>query len=213
MRLIPHIMLLGGLLSSALLMGCNETTRDDVTAARNRVNKEERRLEEMKRDEGRAINEEKREAEQARVTNKPVVGDDVNEGPVEEAREVDRARTAAQDRLNQQRDRIADAKREAADKEARLIHEQDRDKFLIDCKASIDLAGRAVEKLETEKNAADDAGKSALDQQIKTIKSKRDALQGKINDIRKAEVMRWSEHKAAAQKAMDELNRESGNVS
>lgn len=213
MRLIPHIMLLGGLLSSALLVGCNETTRNDVTAARDRVNKEERRLEDMKRDEGRAIKEEKREAEQARVTNKPVVGDDINEGAVEEAREVDRARDAAQDRLNQQRKRIEDAKREAADKEARLNHEQDRDKFLIDCKAAIDMANRSIEKLETKKNAADDAGKTALDQQINTIKSKRDALQGKINDIRKAEVMRWSEQKAAAQKAMDELNRESGEVS
>jgi hypothetical protein len=206
-------MLVGGVLSSALLVGCNETTRDDVTAARNRVNKEEQRFEDMKRDENRAVNEEKREADQARVTNKPVVGDDINEGAVEEAREVDRARTAAQDRLNQQRDRIADAKREAADKEARLSHEQDRDKFLIDCKAAIDMAGRSIEKLETKKNAADDAGKSALDQQINMIKSKRDALQGKINDIRQAEVMKWSDHKAAAQKAMDELNRELGSVS
>jgi hypothetical protein len=206
-------MLIGGLLSSALLVGCNETTRDDVTAARNRVNKEEQRLEKMKRDENRAVNEEKREAAEARVTNKPVVGDDINEGPTEEAREVNRAETAAQDRLNDQRDRIADAKREAADKEARLNHEQDRDKFLIDCKAAIDMASRSIEKLETQKNAADDAGKSALDQQINTIKSKRDALQGKINDIRQAEVMKWSEHKAAAQKAMDELNRESGSVS
>jgi hypothetical protein len=206
-------MLAGGLLSSALLVGCNETTRDDVTAARNRVNNEEQRFEDMKRDENRAVNEEKREADQARVTNKPVVGDDINEGAVEEAREVDRARTAAQDRLNQQRDRIADAKREAADKEARLSHEQDRDKFLIDCKAAIDMAGRSIEKLETKKNAADDAGKSALDQQINMIKSKRDALQGKINDIRQAEVMKWSDHKAAAQKAMDELNRELGSVS
>jgi len=213
MRLTTQVMLVGGLLGSALLVGCNETTRNDVTAARNRVDKEEKRLEEMKRDEGRAIKEEKREAEQARVTNKPVVGDDINEGPREEAREVDRTRDAAADRLNQQRNRVEDAKRDAADKEARLNHEQDRDKFLIDCKAAIDMANRSIEKLETKKNAADDAGKSALDQQINMIKSKRDALQGKINDIRQADVMRWSDHKAAAQKAMDELNRESGSVS
>jgi chromosome segregation ATPase len=206
-------LLVGGLLGSALLVGCNETTRDDVTAARDRVNKEERRLEDMKRDEGRAINEEKGEADQARVTNKPVVGDDLNEGAREEAREADRAKTAAQDRLDQQRERIDDAKREAADEEARLSHEQNRDKFLIDCKAAIDMANRSIEKLETKKNAADDSGKGALDQQINAIKSKRDALQGKINDIRQAEVMRWSEHKAAAQKAMDELNREAGKVS
>jgi len=205
-------MIVGGVLGSALFMGC-ETTRNDVTAARDRVNKEERRLEENKRDEGRAINEEKREADKARTTSKPVVGDDINEGAREEAKEVDRARDAAQDRLNDQRGRVEDAKRNEAETKARLDHEQARDKFLIDCKASIDMANRAVEKLETKKNAADDAGKTSLDQQINTIKSKRDALQGKINDIRNPDVMRWSDQKAAAQKAMDELNRESGNVS
>jgi len=212
MRYFPQILIVGGVLGSALFMGC-ETTRNDVTAARDRVNKEERRLEEMKRDEGRAINEEKREADRARTTSKPVVGDDINEGAREEAKEVDRARDAAQDRLNDQRGRVEDAKRNEAETKARLDHEQARDKFLIDCKASIDMANRAVEKLETKKNAADDAGKTSLDQQINTIKSKRDALQGKINDIRNADVMRWSDQKAAAQKAMDELNRESGNVS
>jgi len=212
MRYLP-LTITASALSCALLVGCNETTRNDVTAARDRVNQEQKRLEEMKREEGRAINEEKRESERSHVTNKPIVGDDINEGPREETREVDRARRAAQDRLDAQRDRIEDAKRDAADTEAQLNHEQERDKFLIDCKAAIDLANRSVEKLETKKNAADDAGKSALDQQINTIKSKRDALQGKINDIRNADVMQWSDHKAAAQKAMDELNRESKNVS
>jgi len=213
MRYLPQMLLVSGVLGSTLLVGCNETTRNDVTAARNRVDKEEKRLQEMKRNEGRAINEEKREADQARTTNKPVVGDDINEGAREEAREADRAQNSAQDRLNKQRERVEDAKREAADKEARLNHEQDRDKFLIDCKAAIDMANRSIEKLQTKKNAADESAKGDLDQQINTIKSKRDALQGKINDIRQADVMRWSDHKAAAQKAMEELNRESGSVS
>jgi hypothetical protein len=198
---------------SALLVGCNETTRDDVTAARQRIDTEKRRLEDVKREEARKIDEEKREAEQARVTNKPIVGDDFNEGPAEEAREAERARKAAQDRIQRQREQVDDAARTADDKEARLVQEQARDKFLIDCKAAIDMADRAVEKLQTEKNAADEPGKQTLDQRINTIKAKRDALQTKINDIRSADVMRWSDHKAIAQKAMDELNREVSTVS
>jgi hypothetical protein len=198
---------------SALLVGCNETTRDDVTAARQRIDTEKRRLEDVKREEARKIDEEKREAEQARVTNKPIVGDDFNEGPAEEAREAERARKAAQDRIQRQREQVDDAARTADDKEARLVQEQARDKFLIDCKAAIDMADRAVEKLQTEKNAADEPGKQTLDHRINTIKAKRDALQTKINDIRSADVMRWSDHKAIAQKAMDELNREVSTVS
>jgi hypothetical protein len=198
---------------SALLVGCNETTRDDVTAARQRIDTEKRRLEDVKREEARKIDEEKREAEQSRVTNKPIVGDDFNEGPAEEAREAERARRAAQDRIQRQREQVDDAARTADDKEARLVQEQARDKFLIDCKAAIDMADRAVEKLQTEKNAADEPGKQTLDQRINTIKAKRDALQTKINDIRSADVMRWSDHKAMAQKAMDELNREVSTVS
>jgi len=213
MKYLTQALVIGGLLGSSLLIGCNQTTRQDVTAARQRINTEERRLEDVKREEARKIDEEKREAEQARVTNKPIVGDDFNEGPREEAREVEQARKNAAERIEGQREKVVDAKQDAADKEARLAHEQAREKFVIDCKAAIDLANRAVEKLQTEKNAADDAGKTALDQQINMIKAKRDALQAKINDIRAADVMRWSDHRAAAQTAMDELNKESNKVS
>jgi len=213
MKYLTHTLVIGGLLGSSLLVGCNQTTRQDVTAARQRIDKEERRLEDVKREEARKVDEEKREAGQARVTNKPIVGDDLNQGPREEAREADRAKTTADQRIERQRERVAEAKNEAADKEARLANEQSRDKFLIDCKAAIDMANRAVEKLQTEKNAADEAGKKSLDDRITAIKSKRDALQTKINDIRAADVMKWSDHKAAAQQTMDELNRESGKVS
>jgi len=213
MKYLIHALVIGGLLGASLLIGCNQTTRQDVTAARQRISTEERRLEDVKREEARKIDQEKREAEQARVTNKPIIGDDFNQGPREEAREVDRARTNAEQRIEKQRERVADAKNEAADKEARLANEQGRDKFLIDCKAAIDLANRSIEKLQTEKNAADEAGKKGLDDRISAIQRKRDALQAKINDIRGADVMRWSDHKAAAQQTMDELNRESNNVS
>src|SRR4051812_12394100 len=67
MRYLPQMLLVSGVLGSTVVVGCNETTRNDVTAARNRVDKEEKRLQEMKRNEGRAINEEKREADQART--------------------------------------------------------------------------------------------------------------------------------------------------
>jgi len=213
MKCLTQALVVGGLLGSSLLIGCNQTTRQDVTAARQRINTEERRLEDVKREEARKIDEEKREAEQALVTNKPIIGDDFNQGPREEARELEQARKNAAERIEGQREKVVDAKRDAADKEARLANEQSRDKFLIDCKAAIDLANRAVEKLQTEKNAADEAGKKALDDHINAIKSKRDALQAKISDIRGADVMRWSDHKADAQQAMDELNRESNKVS
>jgi len=42
------------------------------------------------------------------------------------------------------------------------------------------------------------------------MKAKRDALQAEINNIRTADKTRWGDFKAAAQRAMDELNVESG---
>lgn len=213
MRYLRQLLVVGGLVGSSLLLACNETTRDDVTAARNRVEEERRRLDEVKREEGRAIDEEKREAEQAHLTNKPVVGDDPNEGAREESREVGRAQGTAEDRIREQEKRLEEAKRKEAETKGRLELEQSRDTFLIDCKAAIDQANRAVEKLQIKKNAASESEQESLDEQIINLKTKRDALQGKINDIRGAELMRWSDHRGAAQKTMDELNRESGNVS
>ncbi len=42
--------------------GCNETTQKDVVAAKNKVAKEERRLEDIKREEAGAIDDKKQEA-------------------------------------------------------------------------------------------------------------------------------------------------------
>jgi len=196
MKHLAQAFVIGSLIASPLLIGCGETTRNDVTAARNRANQEERRLEEMKHE---------RNADTDRhVTNKPVVPDESNR--------ADRTPPTSQE-IERQRERTENAKQNAADKEARLKKEQDRDTFLVDCKSAIDQANRAVEKLETKKNAADEDGKKSIDQQVNDIKSKRDAVQGKINDIRAANVMDWSKHKDDAQKAMDELKSVTDKVS
>jgi len=212
MRLSIHGAGLAAIFGAVLLTGC-ETTRNDVTAARNRVDREERKLEDVKRDAARNVEKERQEAHEARTTNKPVVGDDFNEGPTEEAREAQRKATSENQRIQNQRERVQDAKADAQNKENKLNMEQGRDKFLVDCKAAIDLGNRAIEKLQTMKNAADDAGQKAIDDHITTLKAKRDGLQQHINSIRSAEVMRWTEHKAMAQQAMDELLKDAKSVS
>ena len=213
MKHFTQLLSIGSIAGLSLFGGCNETTRDDVIAKRDNVAKEERKLDNVKRDAARGIQDEKREAEAARVTNKPIVGNDVNEGPPEEAREVEQKRIDAQKNIDKQAKRVEDAKQDAASTEETLQHEQARDKFLIDCKASIDLANRAIEKLETKKNAADDAGKIELDQQIANIKTHRDEAQRHLNDIRKADVLRWTDHKAAAMQSVESLNQETQKVS
>jgi len=191
MRRLPYIIGLGAIASLVTLTGCNETTRKDVTAAREKVRNEERKLDDVKRDE-------------ARTVNKPVI-----EQPPAERGDLERAH----DRVLKQEERVREAKQEENQKVQNLNTEQARDQFLIDCKASIDLANRAVEKLQTKKNAATEEGKKDIDQHIADIKSRRDALQSEINNIRTADVKHWTDFKAAAQKAMDDLNHESGKVS
>jgi len=186
MKYLCQVLVLGGALGASLLVGCN-TTRNDVTAAREKVAKEERKLDEVKREE-------------ARTAQKPVV---------EPRQDLDRAH----DRVVKQEERVNEAKKDEAKTEQQLNTEQSRNTFLIDCKASIDLANRAIEKLQTKKNAADEDGKKAIDQQIADIKSKRDALQSEITNIRTADIKRWTDYHAAAKQAMDDLNEESGKVS
>jgi len=211
MRLFTHIAGLAATFGVVLLTGC-ETTRNDVTAARNRVQHEERKLEDVKRDAARNVEKERMEAREARTTNKPIVGDDFNQGPREEAREVQRKAASETQRIQNQEERVRDAQADANKTENKLAMEQSRDKFLVDCKAAIDLGNRAVEKLQTMKNAADEAGHKALDDHIVSLKSKKDDLHKHISSIRSADVMRWTEHKAVAQKAMDELLKDTKSV-
>jgi len=177
------------LLSAAtLLVGCNETTRKDVTSAQNKVDREERKLDDAKREE-------------ARTAQKPVI-DETNK------REQDRAH----DRVVKQEERVREAQTDASKKAHDLNVEQGRDTFLVDCKAAVDLANRNIEKLETKKNAATEDEKMALDRKIEDIKAQRDAVQKEINNIRTSDVDRWQEFKPAAQKAMDELSRLGGSL-
>jgi hypothetical protein len=189
MKTMQKILMAGGLIGSACGLGCNETTHKDVTAARDKVAAEQRKLDDAKRDEVRTV-------------QKPVV-----EQPT--TNEAERGH----DRVVKQAERVQDAKREEVKTEQDLATEQARDQFLIDCKASIDVANRAIEKLQTKKNATTEDQKADLDRHITDMKAKRDALQAEINNIRTADKTRWSDFKAAAQRAMDELNVESGKVS
>jgi len=189
MKYLPHIFGVSALAGLSLLVGCNETTRKDVTSAQQKVQNEQRKLEDAKREE-------------ARTVNKPVVTQP-------ERQDVDNAH----DKVVKQEQRVEDAKAEEARKERELNSDQARDKFLIDCKASMDLADRAIEKLQIKKNAADDEGKKALDQQISDLKTKKDAVQKEINNIRGADKTHWIDFQGAAKKAMDDLNAASGMVS
>jgi len=189
MRYLTHILGVGALAGLSLLVGCNETTRKDVTSAQQKVDNEKRKLEEAKREEARTVNKP--------VVNQPDRGD------------VERAH----DKVIKQEQEVEDAKVEEAQRERELASDQARDKFLIDCKASMDLGDRAIEKLQTKKNAADDEGKKALDQQISDIKAKKDVVQKEINNIRGADKTHWTDFQGAAKKAMDDLNAASGMVS
>jgi len=171
MRHITPICSVAAIATLLVTAGCNETTKKDVTAANDKVVREERKLDDIKRDESRAID---RQEGAARTTNKPVVSDDA----------VERQRQHANERISKQEEKVQEAKIDAKEKEQKLAMEQSRDKFLIDCKAEIDLANRAIEKLETQKNAADEGGKNTLDDRINGIKSKRDHLQKEIDTIR-----------------------------
>jgi len=174
------------LATGIFFVGCNETTRKDVTSAQNKVAREERKLDDAKREE-------------ARTVQKPVL-DQNNNG---NGSDTDRSH----DRVVKQEERVREAQNEASKKAQDLNNEQARDMFLIDCKAAIDLANRNVEKLQTKKNAATDDEKAALDRQIDDIKAQRDALQKEINNIRTSNIDRWNEFQSSAQKCMDELNR------
>jgi len=190
MKYLSQYLTVSVLLGSAAMFGCN-TTRNDVTAARDKTAAEQRKLDEAKRDE-------------ARTVNKPVVEDNTARN-----REAERAH----DKVIKQEERVREAQKEEVRKEENLNTEQSRDKFLIDCKASIDLTNRQIEKLQTERNAATEDGKKDIDQRIADIKAKRDALQSEINNIRTSDVKRWMDFHPAAQKAMNDLNQESKRVS
>jgi outer membrane murein-binding lipoprotein Lpp len=203
-----YISLCTGALAAIVLLagGCNETTHEDVTAARQKVEREQRKLEDMKREDARAIQEEKNEAKEARATSKPIVGDDVNEGVTEEEREARKTEQNSNEREANQEERVKEAKRELETTKEKLGDQVARDKFAADARLHIDHANRSIEKLQVQRNAADDEGKKSIDVQIKELQDKRDFLEKKIDDMEAAELTHWQDHKDAVSKTAKELH-------
>lgn len=192
--------------------GCNQTTRDDVTSAQRSVTEQQRKLQETKREGAQAVEEERREAQEARTTNKPIVGDDINEGVAEERREVTEAQRDAQNREARQQEKVSEARKDLEQTKEKLSAQVQRDKFVADARLQIDAANRAIEKVEAKRPAADDQGKTALDTRIKEIKRRRDFLKEKIDAVEAADVLRWSEHQEDVKKAMQDLEVEVRNA-
>lgn len=208
-------LLAAGAMTGCLMVsgtGCNTTTRDDVTSAQQSVNEAQQKLEETRREGVQNVNEERREANEARATNKPVVGDDINEGPAEERREVVEAKRDAENREARQQEKVSEAKADLEQTKDKLSAQVQRDKFVADARLQIDAANRAIEKLEAKRPAADEKGKTDLDNRIKEIQRRRDFLKEKIDAVESADVPRWSEHQADVKKAIQELEVEVRNV-
>jgi len=208
------ISLFAGTVAAVALLGtgCTETTHEDVTAARRNVDREQRKLDDMKRDDARAIQEEVNEAKEARTTNKPIVGDDINEGVTEEQREIRKAERTASERESKQAERVEEAKRELETTKEKLSDQVARDKFAADARMHIDHANRSIDKLQVQRNAADDEGKKSIDNQIKELKDKRDFLEKKIDDMEADELAHWQDHKEYVSKSAKELHDLANNV-
>jgi len=172
---------------SVLAIGCADTTREDVTAARQEVREQERKLEDIKREEDR------KDAEAARTTQKPILGGE-----------------DAEERIREQEEQVAEAKRKEAEAKDKLAAGQARDKFVADARFHLDAANRAMEKLKADHKAADDEGKKAIDEQMKDIQSKHDALEKEIDDVEAADLLKWEDQKQDVLKAIDDLKAELG---
>ncbi len=191
---------------SLLGVGCMDTTHDDVTAARREVNQQEQRLQELKRENEKMIDEERHEAERAHTTAKPVIGEEDHARIRQAERDVAEAKREALEREAAQGEKVSKARAELDQTEEKLARQVDRDKFVADARLNIDAANRAVEKLQAERDAADEEGKTAIDDRIKEIKHRRDMLEAKIDEVESADVLKWQDHQGAVEKSIDNLN-------
>ncbi len=187
----------------AVTIGCSEgTTRKDVAAARDKLEKEKQQTSET-------INEGRREVAQAQedarehVAAKPVTPDQATT----EAQKIAEARNEAAEDIAQQKEKERAAAADLADKEQSLQMTQARDAYVREVETKLADTDKQIDILKERASNAQGTDKEAINQQVDTLKSQRDIAKKALNDLKDADLAHWKNHQEHVRLALQDLDK------
>ena len=185
--------------------GCTETTtRKDVAEAQRDVREEQQDVREAAREGQQEVAAAQRDAQH--TVNRPVM--EANESVADANRNVAEARReASQEVAAEQRD-VREATTDLQKKQRELQSTQARDAFANDSQMKLDAAEKQIEQLESQARSAEGAAKDSLNDRIKALKTKHDAAEDALGELKRAELDKWSVHQSHVQTALQDLTRD-----
>lgn len=192
------------------LAGCNEVSREDVTAARDEAREEQREAEEARRNAEERIAEEERETEEVRrEAFRPNYDDEATNAIQEEEKETAEVRREVADEVNEQQREANEAAEEAAKTEARFEArfeaQKARDSYVKDAELQLIKFDEQIAAMKEQNANLEGAEKEAADKKIELIEDRRDTAQEALDDVKSAEVMDWEAARDDVERALKDL--------
>lgn len=175
---VPLTMVLSG--SVLIAVGCaKRTDYEDVQAARENVEDEQRETAEVR-------------------------GEAAEDIAVAEQRTAETRREGAEAVQEEQRE-TAEAQAELQETTARLDATKARDSYVADHKAKLTAAAERIEALETRAGSEEGAAKDATQKQADDLQAAHDKAKEALDEAESADVLKWEEHRDHVKQAFDAL--------
>jgi hypothetical protein len=139
---------------------------------------------------------------------------EAREDVVEEQQDLDEARHEAMkpeidddeaEDVEEEAQDVAEAQAELNQTEREFAATQARDQFALQAEEVLAEANRHLETLETRHDDEEGAAADATQQQIDDLTTRRDRLDDAIDNLKGADLLKWSDHRDEVQAAMGEV--------
>jgi outer membrane murein-binding lipoprotein Lpp len=194
-------------LASAMLVGCAETTRQDVSDARQEAQEERQQLDEVRTDARDAVREEQQEAEQVRREAMKPVTEDTGEDIAREERDVEEARQEGDEAIREQKQDVQEAEKEADLTERKFQATKARDAYVEQAEAKLNEASSHIDALKAKGDSLEGDAKDANDKQVAQLETEHTQAKDALDELKSAEVLNWKQSQAKVDRELNDLSR------
>ncbi len=201
--------LVGLLLMPVLFTACNETTREDVQAARENVIDQQHEAERTADHVNQEIAEQKIATEEARrEALKPIISEsDAERIRNEEAKLKETIEEGRQEIKDKQAETLQ-AQQELNETAREVALKEERDAYTVRIEEKLKAADKEIESLEDQGADLEDTAKDNNDLRIKTLKDRRERVSDALSTLKNADLLKWKDSQELVERALRDLDME-----
>jgi hypothetical protein len=186
--------------------GCNEVSKHDVNAARDKAQEEQQEVDEARRAANDKIAEQEAHTDEVRREAFRPNYDDQDVADIRHAEEkASEVRREVADEVKEKQKEANRAAEEADKTEARFAAQKARDSYVNDAELQLVKVDEQIAQMKDRDKNLEGAAKEAADERIDLVEKRRDAARNALDDVKSADAMNWELARDDAERALKDL--------